>query len=197
MGSYSPVPLLSDDVVDELVEAVHRPVLVELAARGTPFVGLLYAGLMLTADGPRVLEFNCRFGDPETQAILPRLEGDLLPALATAAAGRLEASGLAVTPDAAVTVVLAAVGYPEAPQAGVRIAGIEDAESGGALVFHAGTALRDGEIVSAGGRVLNVTATGPSVGDARERAYEAIERISFPGAHYRRDIAQNAVGVHA
>jgi phosphoribosylamine---glycine ligase len=197
MGSYSPVPLLSDDVVDELVEAVHRPVLVELAARGTPFVGLLYAGLMLTADGPRVLEFNCRFGDPETQAILPRLEGDLLPALAAAAAGRLEASGLTVTPDAAVTVVLAAAGYPEAPQAGVRIAGIEDAESGGALVFHAGTALRAGEIVSAGGRVLNVTATGPSVGDARERAYEAIERISFPGAHYRRDIAQNAVGVHA
>jgi phosphoribosylamine---glycine ligase len=197
MGSYSPVPLLSDDVVDELVEAVHRPVLVELAARGTPFVGLLYAGLMLTADGPRVLEFNCRFGDPETQAILPRLEGDLLPALAAAAAGRLEASGLTVTPDAAVTVVLAAAGYPEAPQAGVRIAGIEDAESGGALVFHAGTALRAGEIVSAGGRVLNVTATGPSVGDARERAYEAIERISFPGAHYRRDIAQNPVGVHA
>ncbi len=197
MGSYSPVPLLSDDDVEELVEAIHRPVLAELAARGTPFVGLLYAGLMLTADGPRVLEFNCRFGDPETQAILPRLEGDLLPALAAAAAGHLETPDLAVTPDAAVTVVLAAAGYPEAPQAGVRIAGIGDAEAAGALVFHAGTALRDGHVVSAGGRVLAVTAVGPAVAAARERAYEAIERISFPGARYRRDIGRDAVRVHA
>jgi phosphoribosylamine--glycine ligase len=192
MGSYSPVPVLSSDEVEDVVAMVHRPVLGELADRGSPFAGLLYAGLMLTPEGPRVLEFNCRFGDPETQAILPLVEGDLLQALASAAGGSLGPASLEVSGEAAVSVVLAAPSYPEAPKAGIPIEGIEDAESEGALVFHAGTALREGSAVSAGGRVLNVTGLGPSVAEARERTYSAVERISFPGAQYRRDIALKA-----
>jgi phosphoribosylamine--glycine ligase len=195
MGSYSPPPFLQTDEIEELVDLVHRPVLAELAERGTPFVGLLYAGLMLTDKGPSVLEFNCRFGDPETQAILPRLEGDLLGALAGAAEGALGGIELSVGPDAAVTVVLAARGYPEAPEPGVELRGLNEAEAAGALVFHAGTAVREGRVLSAGGRVLNVTATGESVSEARDRAYAAVELIDFPGAQYRRDIASRAVRV--
>ena len=197
MGAYSPVPFLDADEEGELVERIHRPVLAELARRGSPFIGLLYAGLMLTEDGPRVLEFNCRFGDPETQAILPRLEGDLLELLAGAAAGRLEAPAPAAAPTAAVTVVLASAGYPEAPQSGVPISGLAEAEATGALVFHAGTALRDGRVRSAGGRVLTVTGTGTSTSEARELAYEAIGRIDFPGAQFRSDIAAKRVRVGA
>ena len=193
MGSYSPVPHLAPAHAEELVETVHRPVLRELARRNAPFQGLLYAGLMLTDEGPRVLEFNCRFGDPETQAILPRLEGDLLEALAAAAAGRLTGVELAAGPDAAVTVVLAANGYPDAPERGVALAGIEDAEAEGALVFHAGTASRGGSLVSAGGRVLSVTGLGASVAEARERVYRAVDRIEFAGVQYRHDVALRAV----
>jgi phosphoribosylamine--glycine ligase len=195
MGSYSPVPFLAPDEIDELVDIVHRPVLAELAERGTPFVGLLYAGLMLTDDGPRVLEFNCRFGDPETQAIVPRLEGDFLGALARAAEGVLGGIDLSAGPQAAVTVVLASSGYPDDPQAGVPIDGLADAEATGALVFHAGTALRDGRLVSAGGRVLDVTGLGDSVAEARTRAYLAVEQIDFPGAQLRHDIAERAIRV--
>jgi phosphoribosylamine---glycine ligase len=193
MGSYSPVPHLGPDEADDLVEAIHRPVLAELAARGAPFQGLLYAGLMLTDDGPRVLEFNCRFGDPETQAILPRLDGDLLAALAAAASGSLEGVELAACSAAAVTVVLAAPGYPDAPVGGATITGIGEAEAEGAIVFQAGTALRGDELVCSGGRVLNVTALGASVAEARERAYHAIDRIDFPGMQYRHDVALRAV----
>jgi phosphoribosylamine---glycine ligase len=195
MGSYSPPPFLRPDEIEELVNLVHRPVLAELAERGSPFVGLLYAGLMLTDDGPRVLEFNCRFGDPETQAILPRLEGDFLGAIAGAAEGALGGLDLSVGPEAAVSVVLAARGYPEAPETGIELQGLDEAEETGALVFHAGTASRDGRVLSAGGRVLNVTGTGDSVSEARERAYAAVELIDFPGAQYRRDIASRAVRV--
>ena len=195
MGSYSPVPFLSPSDVEELVDLVHRPVLEELAGRGTPFVGLLYAGLMLTDDGPRVLEFNCRFGDPETQAIVPRLEGDFLGALAAAASGALGSTELAGGHQSAATVVLASEGYPEDPRAGTPIAGLEEAEAGGALVFQAGTALRDGRLVSAGGRVLNVTGLGNSLDEARAQAYAAVERIDFPGAQYRTDVALRAVRV--
>ncbi|MGH3059798.1 MAG: phosphoribosylamine--glycine ligase [Gaiellaceae bacterium] len=193
MGSSSPVPGLTAEEAEQLVESVHRPVLRELAARGAPFQGLLYAGLMLTDDGPRVLEFNCRFGDPETQAILPRLEGDLLEALAATAAGGLEGVELAAGPEAAVTVVLAARGYPDAPETGVALDGIAEAEAEGALVFHAGTALRGGSLVSSGGRVLNVTGVASSVAEARERAYRAVERIEFAGVQYRHDVALRAV----
>ena len=189
MGSYSPVPRLADADVEELVETVHRPVIEELAARGTPFVGCLYAGLMLTDDGPRVLEFNCRFGDPETQSILPRLESDLLQALVAAASGDLEGVELETGPQTAVTVVLAGGGYPEQSDIGTPIDGVDEAEAEGAFVFHAGTALYDGRLVSNGGRVLNVTATGVTIAAARETAYAAVARISFPGALYRSDIA--------
>jgi phosphoribosylamine--glycine ligase len=192
MGSYSPVPFLADEDVDEIVDLVHRPVLAELSRRGAPYVGLLYAGLMLTDHGPRVLEFNCRFGDPETQAVLPRLEGDLLPVLASAAAGALDAGRLTTAAEAAVTVVLASAGYPEEPETGAGIDGVADAEALGAIIFHAATALRGDRLVSAGGRVLNVTALGASVAEARERAYNALERIHLSGVHFRTDIALRA-----
>ena len=193
MGCYSPVGEAPDP--QELVELVIRPVVEELARRGTPFVGCLYAGLMLTPDGPRVLEFNCRFGDPETQVLLPRLEGDLLSALAAAASGRLARTDVAATDDSAVTVVLAAESYPEQGDSGTPIEGVEAAEAEGALVFHAATALREGQLVTNGGRILNVTAVAPSLAQARELAYRAAARISFRGVRYRRDIAAEAAHV--
>ena len=195
MGSFSPVPGIGPGDVDEIVATVHRPVLAELAERGAPFIGCLYAGLMLMEDGIRVLEFNCRFGDPETQSILPRLEGDLLEALAAAAGGDLSQGRLSQADDAAVTVVLAAKDYPAGRSAGAPIGGIEDAEATGALVFHAGTATRNAEVVTNGGRVLNVTALGPDLAAARRGAYEAARLISFGGARYRHDIAEGAVSV--
>jgi phosphoribosylamine---glycine ligase len=195
MGSYSPVPELAEGQMAELVDSVHRPVVEELASRGTPFIGCLYAGLMLTADGPRVLEFNCRFGDPETQAIMPRIEGDLAQALLAAAQGDLGEVELNVAETASVTVALAAAGYPEKRDVGTPIEGIEDAEAEGALVFHAGTAVRDGQLVTSGGRILNVTGLGNTLEEARASAYEACERVSFEGARYRRDIAAKAVNV--
>ena len=189
MGAFSPVPPFDRRGVEELVEQVHRPVLDELARRGTPFIGLLYAGLMLTDEGPRVLEFNCRFGDPETQAILPRIDGDLLAALAAAAAGDLGGATLGTSAQAAVTVVVAAGNYPETGDTGSPIMGIEQAEALGALVFQAGTAHRDGALVTSGGRILNVTGVGDDLEQARALAYEGAAAISFAGARYRRDIA--------
>jgi phosphoribosylamine---glycine ligase len=195
MGSFSPVPEFDSPAVDDLLEAVHRPVVAELAQRGSPFVGLLYAGLMLTDAGPKVLEFNCRFGDPETQSILPRLRGDLFEALASAATGDLGAEALETDDEAAVTVVLAGRDYPERADSGTPIEGIGEAEAAGALVFHAGTAMRGDRLVTNGGRVLNVTALGPSLEEARRRAYAACEQISFDGMRFRRDIAERAVNV--
>ena len=191
MGAFAPVPGIETGEVAGLVERVHEPVLAELARRGTPFVGLLYAGLMLTTSGPRVLEFNCRFGDPETQAILPLLADGLAEPLARAARGDLGSTSVETTGDTAVTVVLASPGYPDAPRTGTPITGLEQAEEAGALVFHAGTALRDGEFVSAGGRVLALTGLGEGADEARARAYAAVEAIDFSGSHYRRDIAEN------
>ena len=147
---------------------------------------------MLTDDGPRVLEFNCRFGDPETQAIILRIDGDLLRALADAAGGDVGSADVVVGDDAAVTVVLAAGDYPAQGDTGSPIEGVTDAEAAGALVFHAGTALRGDRLVTNGGRILNVTALGPNGADARAAAYAAVERISFAGARYRRDIAADA-----
>jgi phosphoribosylamine--glycine ligase len=189
MGAVSPVRGFGSREVEQLVAEIHAPVLDELARRGTPFVGVLYAGLMLTAEGPRVLEFNCRFGDPETQAIAPRIEGDLLGALAAAAAGDLDGVELPDSASAAVSVALTAADYPAAGDAGTPIEGIEAAEALGALVFHAGTARHGGTLVTNGGRILNVTALGSNVADARAAAYTAAERISFTGARYRTDIA--------
>jgi phosphoribosylamine--glycine ligase len=190
MGAFSPAPGLDDAEVEALLELVHRPVLAELARRGSPFVGLLYAGLMLTGDGPRVLEFNCRFGDPETQAIVPRIEGDLLAALAAAAAGDLGGTTLSAGDDVAVTVTIAGGDYPAAGDSGTRIVGTNAAEAAGAIVFHAGTALQDGQLVTNGGRILNVTGLGASLAEARATAYAGVERISFDGARHRTDIAE-------
>jgi phosphoribosylamine--glycine ligase len=189
MGSYSPVAGFGTVEIEELVDLIHRPVLAELAARGTPFAGVLFAGVMLTDDGPRVLEFNCRFGDPETQSVLPLLEGDVLGALAGAAHGDLSAAALDTADGAAVTIVVAAGNYPASGDVGSPIQGIAEAEATGALVFHAGTAMQDDRVVTSGGRILNVTATGANVAEAREKAYAAAELISFPGVRYRRDIA--------
>jgi phosphoribosylamine--glycine ligase len=188
MGAYSPVPWLDD--ADALVDQVHQPVIDELARRGTPFIGCLFAGVMITESGPRVLEFNARFGDPETQVLMPRLDCDLLELLAAAAHGDLSGVTARLGGDAAVTVVLAAPDYPErSDYAGAPITGIDEADASGALVFHGGTAARDGSLVTNGGRILSVTGTGPTVAAARERAYAAVDMIAFEGVRHRNDIA--------
>ncbi len=190
MGCFSPVADLPDGFAEDIVATVHQPVIDALAKAGTPFHGVLYAGLMLTDTGPMVLEFNVRFGDPETQVVLPRLTSDLLDLLWRAAEpGGL--AGAAPTWDdrAAVTVVLASRDYPAGSSSGDVITGLEDAEAAGAEVLHAGTAERDGAIVTAGGRVLNVTALGGDVARARSAAYAAADMISFDGRQLRRDIA--------
>jgi phosphoribosylamine--glycine ligase len=186
------VPGLEADEVEELLASVHRPVLAELRQRGAPFVGILYAGLMLTGDGPRVLEFNCRFGDPETQSLVPLLGGEFGGALAAAAAGELAGVALDTVPGAAVTVVLAAGSYPEHVDRGTPITGIERAEELGALVFHAGTALHGDRLVTNGGRILGVTGLGDTVAAARAAAYSAMSEIEVGEARYRTDIAETA-----
>jgi phosphoribosylamine--glycine ligase len=193
MGAYAPVLGVGLDEAAELVKAVHESVLAELARRGAPFSGLLYAGLMLTAAGPKVLEFNCRFGDPETQAILPLLETDLLELLAAAAKGDLGGYSAALaTSTAAVTVVLAAERYPTDGDRGGEITGVDEAEAGGALVFHAGTARHGDRLVTNGGRILAATGLGKDIAVARDAAYDAVRRIDFPGARHRSDIAAAA-----
>jgi phosphoribosylamine---glycine ligase len=193
MGCSSPVPDLDEDAVADIVAAVHRPVVNEMARRDMPFRGCLYAGLMLTPDGPRVLEFNVRFGDPEAQVILPRLRGDLLDALTRAATGSLDGADLSTGADVGVSVVIAARGYPDAPEAGAAIDGVHTAAAvEGVTVFHAGTALEHGRLVAAGGRVLNVTALAEDFSTARKRAYTAVSRISLAGSHHRTDIGADA-----
>jgi phosphoribosylamine--glycine ligase len=189
MGSVSPIPDIDDELADQLVELVHRPVIAAMAERGTPFSGVLYAGLMMTADGPKVLEFNVRFGDPETQAILPRLDEDAFDLLLALAHGELPDRPVRVRPEAVVAVVLASEGYPGEIRTGDPITGLAAAEDAGADVFHAGTATGDnGGVVTAGGRVLAVSAKGPSVADARASAYKCARMISFDGMQYRSDI---------
>jgi phosphoribosylamine--glycine ligase len=187
MGSFSPVEGFDDDWVAQIVETIIQPVLDTLAAHGSPYVGFIYAGLVLTADGPKVLEFNCRLGDPETQAILPLLAGDLLDLIAASLDGdRRVASWSDV---AAVNVVLAADGYPDTPRTGDVIHGL-DTDATNTLMFHAGTAADHGRVVTAGGRILSVVGLGPDVSAARARAYDRVEAIDFNGRHYRKDIAQ-------
>jgi phosphoribosylamine--glycine ligase len=193
MGSYAPVHDLDPEVMARVRESVLEPAIAGLRAEGRPYRGALYAGLMLTAKGPMALEFNCRFGDPETQVILPLLDLDLAELLLACAEGRLTTENIPTHPEVAVCVVLAAEGYPERPRAGDSIHGIEEARQTGALVFHAGTGERDGRLVTNGGRVLSVIGTGADLAAASARAYGAVEMIQFQGMQLRRDVALSLV----
>ena len=191
MGCYSPVPVFDEALYQRAVHEILEPTLRALQTEGIEYRGVLYAGLMLTDDGPKVIEYNCRFGDPETQVILPRLKGDLLPLLLSCAGQGAPLRELTAewTEQAAVCVVLSSQGYPAADyRKGDVITGLEEAENCGTVVFHAGTSARDSEIVTSGGRVLGVTALGDDFLEARQRCYSGVERIHFEGAHYRRDI---------
>ena len=191
MGAYSPLPWAPDEIIQETLDQVFNPTVKEMAARGTPFVGLLYAGLALTSRGTKVIEFNARFGDPETEVLLPRLKTPLAQLLMAAATKKLENfKELDWSDESAVTVVLASQGYPSAPKVGEAITGI--AAIPNSYVFHAGTQLRENILHSAGGRVLAVTGLGSDLTEARDVAYRTISRISLPGSHYRSDIALNA-----
>nr|MBA2763242.1 phosphoribosylamine--glycine ligase [Thermoleophilaceae bacterium] len=194
MGSYSPVPGIGAQHVAVLARTVHQPIVDELRRRGTPFHGVLYAGLMMTATGPRVLEYNCRFGDPETQAVLPRLRSDLLDLLdRSARLGGLDGIEIEWSSAWAVTVVLASRGYPLSSSSGDPISGLESVDSLDTEILHAGTSGGDGAYFTAGGRVLNVTGIGDSPEQARGHAYAAADRIEFDGKQIRRDIAERAV----
>ncbi|HWF01989.1 MAG TPA: phosphoribosylamine--glycine ligase, partial [Caulobacteraceae bacterium] len=193
MGTYSPVPALSPALEAQAMERIVTPTIEGLAAEGAPFRGALFAGLMLTPAGPRLIEFNARFGDPETQVLMLRLEDDLLPYLEACAAGTLK--GMAQPrwrSQSAVCVVVAAKGYPDAPHRGARIQ-IPDEPGEGVVVFHSGTGLEDGHLIAAGGRVLNVCALGADLAEARARAYAALDRIVLPGGFHRRDIGWRAL----
>ena len=190
MGAYAPAPALTPAVVDAVRTQLIEPAFAAIAAEGAPYRGVIYCEVMVTRDGPRLVEFNARFGDPETQVQMLQLQSDLVPYLLAAATGRLaELPPPAWTGQAAICVVLAAGGYPDAPQAGAVITGAEADFGADVVVFQAGTKRRpDGALVAAGGRVLNVCATGASVAEARSRAYAAIARIDFPGGFWRTDI---------
>jgi phosphoribosylamine--glycine ligase len=194
MGAYSTADIVDDKMQDWLVNHIAKPVVAGMKAEGAEYKGVLYCGLMMTARGPMVLEFNCRFGDPETQPILLRLESDLVDALEASIAGRVSAGDFKWSRDASVCVVMASGGYPGTYDVGKKIAGLEEAGSvDGVKVFHAGTSKRDGEFYTAGGRVLGVSARAPELEIAVTRAYQACEKISFDGAHYRKDIAGRAM----
>ena len=190
MGAYSPLPWAPDEIIEETLTQVLSPTIREMEARGTPFVGLLYAGLALTDKGTKVIEFNARFGDPETEVLLPLLKTPLAQLLLKAATGKLEGETLDWSDDSAVTVVLASNGYPANPVIGEPIMGIAPID--GSQVFHAGTTLRDGILHSSGGRVLAVTGIGSDLTEARNKAYRVISAITLKGSHYRSDIALNA-----
>ena len=193
MGAYSPARVLTPELEARVMAEIVRPSVDAMAAAGTPFAGVLFAGLMLTAEGPKLIEYNVRFGDPECQVLMMRLDEDLLPLLHAAAEGRLEERAVAWSDDAALTVVMAAKGYPGTPETGGAIAGLDAAEAGGAQVFHAGTRAEASGLVAAGGRVLAVTARGASVAEAQAAAYRAIDQIDFPSGFCRRDIGWRAI----
>jgi phosphoribosylamine--glycine ligase len=194
MGAYSPAPVLTPELEAQAMREIVEPTVRAMATSGTPFQGVLYAGLMLTADGPKLIEYNARFGDPECQVLMARLDSDLLDVLLAVAEGRLADATLRWRDDTALVVVMAAEGYPGAPKKGTEVRGLEAAEATGAVVFHAGTRRdADGRILADGGRVLGVAALGESVTDAQARAYAAVDRIDWPGGFCRRDIGWRAV----
>lgn len=193
MGAYAPAPLATPQLLAEAGRTIIQPVLDGMAAAGTPYVGVLYAGLMLTQDGPKVLEYNCRFGDPETQVILPLLVSDLVDVMLACVEGRLETVQPVWRDEASVTVVMASPGYPGEYETGTPISHIDQAEATGCLVFHAGTKWKEDRLLTAGGRVLSVTAVAPTLRAAQAKAYAGVEQIHFNGAHYRSDIAYQAL----
>ncbi len=198
MGAYSPAPVVSDRVMRQVERDILVPVAYAANRDGCPYRGILYAGIMITEEGPKVLEFNVRFGDPETQPILMRMKSDIMDPILATIEGRLADADIEWDPRPAVCVVMASGGYPGSYKKGIEISGIEEAESlGDVKVFHAGTALADGRLVTNGGRVLGVTALGDTIRAAKKRAYEAVSRIHFEGAHYRKDIADKAIGRQA
>jgi phosphoribosylamine--glycine ligase len=194
MGAYAPPPALPPALEEAAMERIVRPALAELARQGTPFRGILFAGLMLTADGPKLIEFNARFGDPECQVLLLRLQSDLLPALLAACDGELAHFAVRWRDLASIAVVMAARGYPADPLKGTEIRGLDRAAAvPGVTLFHAGTQRLDGRLVAAGGRVLTVCATGPDLRSARDAAYQAIAAIDWPEGFCRRDIGWRAL----
>jgi len=194
MGAYSPAPVMDEAMTGRVMDEIVAPTLAAMAKEGAPYAGVLFVGLMIGPDGPRVVEFNCRFGDPECQAILPRLDGDVLPVFEAVAAGRGLPASLRWRREASVCVVLASPGYPGTPRAGLAIEGVEAAAAlPGVNVFHAGTARRDGALLTAGGRVLGVQTLGGDIRAAIERAYDAVGRIRFEGMQFRHDIGRRAL----
>ena len=194
MGAYSPAPVITDALQDRILTDIVEPTIRGMAARGTPYCGVLYTGLMIVEGDPYVVEFNVRFGDPETQPLMVRLLDDLLPWLDNAAQGKLESDTIACTPEAAICVAMTSGGYPGAYQKGLPITGLEDvAQREQTWVFHAGTTLQDDQITTNGGRVLGVTARGETIATAIERVYQAVQHIHWPDTHYRRDIGYRAL----
>ncbi len=194
MGAYTPAPVMDEAMTGRVMEEIVTPTLAAMAKEGAPYAGVLFVGLMIGPDGPRVVEFNCRFGAPECQAILPRLDEDILPVFGAVASGRGLPASLRWRPEASVCVVLASPGYPGTPRAGLPIEGVEAAAAlPGVNVFHAGTALRDGALLTAGGRVLGVQTLGGDIRAAMERAYDAVGRIRFEGMQFRHDIGRRAL----
>ncbi len=194
MGAYSPAPVMTEEMIAATMTRIIEPTVRGLADAGIPYRGVLYAGLMITDEGPKLIEYNARFGDPETQVMMPRLTSDLVPVLLEIAKGELSATALDWTDDAAVTVVMASNGYPGSYEKGTVIEGVKEAtDQTGAVVFHAGTGTKDGKLVATGGRVLNVTARGASVTEAIETAYQAVDHINWPGGFCRRDIGWRAL----
>ncbi|ULL13689.1 phosphoribosylamine--glycine ligase [Paenibacillus sp. H1-7] len=191
MGTYTPLPHIPQAVIDEAIETIIKPTAAAMVSEGRPFRGVLFAGLMITPQGPKTIEFNARFGDPETQVVLPRLKTDLLDIFLAAVNGHLEQMDIQWSDEAAVCVILASEGYPGSYPKGLPIEGLNEVQ--GSVVFHAGTALKDGQIVTNGGRVLGVTALGKDIADARAKAYADADRIRFQGKHYRTDIAKKAL----
>jgi len=193
MGAYSPAPALTEALQAQIMETIIAPTVAGMAAEGTPFTGVLYAGLMLTDEGPKLLEYNVRFGDPECQVLMLRLRSDILPALAAACDGVLDTFNLRWSDDAALTVVMATQGYPGDYAKGSEIRGLDAISPEDAIVFHAGTVSEDGRLLANGGRVLNVTASGATISEAQAKAYDAVDKIDWPEGFYRRDIGWRAV----
>ncbi len=193
MGAYSPAPVMSQAIIERTMRELIEPTMRGMAEIGAPFSGVLFAGLMITRDGPKLIEYNTRFGDPETQVLMLRLKDDVLLLLKAAADGALDQVSVRWNDDPALTVVMAAKGYPASPEKGSVIKGVDAAQSDNVQVFHAGTAEKNGELVANGGRVLNVTSTGKTVQEAQDAAYAAIARIDWPEGFYRRDIGWRAI----